>query len=76
MNLISLTKHNALILDVRHQDDFAKAHIPNSIFIGLDGGFAPWVGAVISDIFQPILLVVDESREEEEITRLSRVTIR
>ena len=69
----TLLNTEAIILDVRHQDDFAKAHIPNSIFIGLDGGFAPWVGAVLSDIFQPILLVVDKSREEEAITRLSRV---
>jgi rhodanese-related sulfurtransferase len=69
----ALLNTEAIILDVRHQDDFAKAHIPNSIFIGLDGGFAPWVGAVLSDVFQPILLVVDKSREEEAIIRLSRV---
>ena len=47
--------------------------VPNSIFIGLDGGFAPWVGAVLSNIDQPLLLVVDESRIDEAITRLSRV---
>lgn len=41
---------DALVLDVRHQDDFAKGHIPKSIFIGLDGGFAPWVGALILKI--------------------------
>lgn len=64
---------DALVLDVRHQDDFAKGHIPNSIFIGLDGGFAPWVGALILDYKQPILLVTPEGREEETITRLSRV---
>ena len=63
----------ALILDVRHQDDFVKGHIPRSIFIGLKGGFAPWVGALIADVNQPILLVVDEGLEEEAITRLSRV---
>ncbi|MDG1849171.1 MAG: MBL fold metallo-hydrolase [Flavobacteriales bacterium] len=63
----------ALILDVRHQSDFAKGHIPQSIFIGLDGSFAPWVGALISDLKQPILLVCPEGREEEAITRLSRV---
>ena len=62
-----------IILDVRHQSDFASEHIPNSIFVGLDGGFAPWVGAVLSDINQPILLVVGEDRIEEAITRLSRV---
>ncbi|MAZ26197.1 MAG: MBL fold metallo-hydrolase [Cytophagaceae bacterium] len=63
----------AIVLDVRHQDDFAKAHIPRSIFIGLDGGFAPWVGALIADVEQPILLVTPAGREEEAITRLSRV---
>ncbi len=63
----------ALILDVRHQSDFVKGHIPRSIFIGIDGGFAPWVGALIADVKQPILLVTPEGREEETITRLSRV---
>ena len=63
----------AVILDVRHQNDFAKGHIPRSIFIGIDGGFAPWVGALIADTEQAILLVADEGREEETITRLSRV---
>ena len=63
----------AIILDVRNQKDFAAGHIPGSIFIGIDGGFAPWVGALIGDIQQPILLVTPEGREEETITRLSRV---
>ncbi len=63
----------ALVLDVRHQIDFMKGHIPRSIFIGLKGGFAPWVGALIADVNQPLLLVVDEGSEEEAITRLSRV---
>ncbi|MDT0620770.1 MBL fold metallo-hydrolase [Croceitalea vernalis] len=63
----------AVILDVRHQDDFAKAHIPRSIFIGLKGSFAPWVGALIADVKQPILLVAEKGKEEEAITRLSRV---
>jgi hydroxyacylglutathione hydrolase len=63
----------ALILDVRHQDDFVKAHIPNSIFIGIDGGFAPWVGALIKDVKQAILLVTPENREEETVIRLARV---
>ncbi len=63
----------ALILDVRHQIDFMKGHIPRSIFIGLKGGFAPWVGALIADVNQALLLVVDEGNEEEAITRLSRV---
>ncbi len=63
----------ALVLDVRHQNDFVKGFIPRSIFIGLKGGFAPWVGALIADVNQPLLLVVDEGMEEEAITRLSRV---
>ncbi|WMI65714.1 MBL fold metallo-hydrolase [Aestuariibaculum sp. YM273] len=63
----------AIILDVRHQNDFVKGHIPRSIFIGIDGGFAPWVGALIADVKQPILLVAPEGREEETIIRLSRV---
>jgi glyoxylase-like metal-dependent hydrolase (beta-lactamase superfamily II)/rhodanese-related sulfurtransferase len=64
---------DALILDVRHQNDFVQGHIPQSIFIGIDGGFAPWVGAIIADVKQPLLLVTPEGREEETITRLSRV---
>jgi hydroxyacylglutathione hydrolase len=64
---------DALILDVRHQDDFSNGHIPKSIFIGIDGQFAPWVGALILDYKQPILLVTPEGREKETITRLSRV---
>ena len=63
----------ALILDVRHQDDFSNGHIPGSIFIGIDGQFAPWVGALILDYKQPILLVTPEGREKETITRLARV---
>ena len=64
---------NAVVLDVRNQNDFAKAHIPQSIFIGIDGNFAPWVGALIGDVSQPILLITPEGREEETVTRLSRV---
>mgnify|MGYP002630294485 CR=1 FL=1 len=64
---------DALILDVRHQNEFVTGFIPRSIFIGLDGGFAPWVGALVKDVEQPILLVVNENQVEEAITRLSRV---
>ena len=64
---------NAIVLDVRHQNEFVKGHVPRSIFIGLDGGFAPWVGALIADVNQPILLVAPEGKEEEAIIRLSRV---
>ena len=63
----------AIVLDVRHQKDFVQGHIPRSIFIGIDGGFAPWVGALIIDVSQPILIVAPQGREEEVITRLSRV---
>jgi hydroxyacylglutathione hydrolase len=63
----------ALILDTRDPQIFAKAFIPNSINIGIDGNFAPWVGSLIPDIKQQILLVTEPSREEEVVTRLSRV---
>lgn len=63
----------AVVLDVRNQVDFIDGHIPRSIFIGLDGGFAPWVGALLADVEQEILLVVPPGREEEAVTRLSRV---
>ncbi len=64
---------DALVLDVRHQSEFINGFIPRTIFIGIDGSFAPWVGALIKDIKQPILLVAPKGREEETITRLSRV---
>jgi hydroxyacylglutathione hydrolase len=63
----------ALILDVRHESKFVESFIPRSIFIGIDGGFAPWVGSLIKDVKQPILIVADKNRVEEVITRLSRV---
>ncbi|GAA4272875.1 MBL fold metallo-hydrolase [Aquimarina gracilis] len=63
----------AVVLDVRHQNEYIKGHIPRSIFIGIKGDFAPWVGALIADVQQPILLVTPEGKEEEAITRLSRV---
>ncbi len=63
----------ALVLDVRHQDDFVKGHIPRSIFIGLNGDFAPWVGALIADVKLPILLVAPIGKEKEAIIGLSRV---
>ncbi|MFA0960424.1 rhodanese-like domain-containing protein [Roseivirga sp. BDSF3-8] len=63
----------AILLDVRHQNEFVKGFVPNSVFIGLDGSFAPWVGALIRDVKQPILLISPEGREEEAVTRLARV---
>ncbi len=64
---------SALVLDTRPAQLFAKGFVPNSINIGVDGSFAPWVGAMIPDIKQEILLVTEEGREEEVITRLARV---
>ncbi|MBK9285179.1 MAG: MBL fold metallo-hydrolase [Sphingobacteriaceae bacterium] len=64
---------NVLILDVRKAADFAKSHVPNSLFIGLDGQFAPWVGTIIEDLNTPILIVTPEGKEEEAVMRLSRV---
>ncbi len=66
-------QEDALVLDVRTQKDFVDGHIPNSIFIGINGGFAPWVGALITDLKQPILLIAPEGKEKETVTRLSRV---
>ncbi len=63
----------ALMLDTRDADVFRQGFIPNSINIGIDGNFAPWVGALIPDIKQEILLICDEGREQEVITRLARV---
>ena len=63
----------AIVLDVRHQDQFVKGHIPQSIFIGIDGGFAPWVGVLLRNVNQPILLVTPKGREKETIIRLARV---
>lgn len=64
---------NSLILDVRSSNDFEKSHIPRSIFIGLDGSFAPWVGEMVKDVKQKILFICDKGREDETVTRLSRV---
>lgn len=63
----------ALMLDTRDAEDFAKGFIPNSINIGLEGNFAQWVGEMIPDVRQPILLITYPGKEEEAITRLSRV---
>ena len=63
----------ALILDTRNAAEFQKGYVPNSINIGLQGDFAPWVGAMIVDVQQPILLITDSNVEEEAITRLARV---
>ena len=66
-------ENGALVLDVRSKEEYENSHVPRSIFIGLDGGFAPWVGELIIDVKTPILLVCNESQIEEAVTRLSRV---
>jgi len=62
-----------IVLDTRKETVFTKGFIPNSIFIGIDGNFAPWVGVIIEKLDTPILLIADEGREEEVVTRLARV---
>ena len=64
---------DALVIDTRHQGTFINGFVPQSIFIGIDGSFAMWVGALILDINQPILIIAEPGREEEVVTRLSRV---
>ena len=64
---------NALILDTRNSGDFAKGFVPQAINIGINGDFAPWVGALIADVNQPIVLITEIGKEEETVTRLSRV---
>lgn len=63
----------AIVLDTRNAQAFAKGFIPNSINIGIDGNFAPWVGALIPDVKQEILIVAEEGREEEVVIRMARV---
>ena len=70
----SLSKNDEIvILDVRNQDLFSSGFIPESIFIGLNGQFAPWVGSVLKNIYTKILLVCESGKETETITRLSRI---
>ena len=70
---VKSAQEGVIVLDVRSTTDFVKGYIPNSIFIGIDGGFAPWVGTIIKQVETPILLVCDKDRLEEVATRLSRV---
>ena len=64
---------DVIILDVRDKNEFASGHIPNSLFIGIDGMFAPWAGTVIEEISTPLLLIIPKGREKETIKRLARV---
>lgn len=68
-----LHSEGALMLDVRTQSEFKKEHIPGAIFIGLNGQFAPWVGALIENIKQTIVLISPLGKEKEAVTRLSRI---
>ena len=70
---VAANETDAVILDTRHAQVFAKGFVPNAINIGVDGSFAPWVGTMIPDVKQALLLITDEGREEEVVTRLARV---
>ena len=69
----NMIKEKVTILDVRSVEDFSSSHIPGSIFIGLDGRFAPWVGEILEDVSKKLILIAPEGREREAIIRLSRV---
>ena len=69
----NILKEKVTILDVRSVEDFSSSHIPGSIFIGLDGRFAPWVGEILEDVSKKLILIAPEGREKEAIIRLSRV---
>ena len=62
-----------VLLDVRSPEEFANSHIPGSIFIGLDGRFAPWVGEILEDVSIKLIIIAPNGREKETIIRLSRV---
>jgi glyoxylase-like metal-dependent hydrolase (beta-lactamase superfamily II)/rhodanese-related sulfurtransferase len=64
---------NALVIDTRPKEKIPQGYIPNSAFIGVDDTFAPWVGALVTDLMQPILIIADDGKEEEVVTRLARV---
>ncbi len=72
-DFIRFRNEGALVLDVRKKEEFAEGHIPASVFIGIDGQFAVWVGALIADLKQPVILITPPGREEETVMRLSRV---
>ena len=69
----NVLKEKVTILDVRSVEDFSSSHIPGSIFIGLDGRFAPWVGEILEDVSKKLILIAPKGREREAIIRLSRV---
>jgi hydroxyacylglutathione hydrolase len=69
----AMNLEGAILIDTRHHSKFTQGFIPNSIFIGIDDNFAPWMGVLIEDLEAPILMIADEGREEEVITRMARV---
>ena len=69
----AMKQENAIIIDTRHHSKFTLGFIPGSIFIGIDDNFAPWMGVLIEDLDAPVLMIADEGREEEVITRMARV---
>jgi glyoxylase-like metal-dependent hydrolase (beta-lactamase superfamily II)/rhodanese-related sulfurtransferase len=71
--LVFREKNDALILDTRKKEAFAEGHIPGSWYIGIEDNFAPWIGALIQHLNQPIIFLADEGQEEEVVTRMSRV---
>ncbi|MCI5081730.1 MAG: MBL fold metallo-hydrolase [Saprospiraceae bacterium] len=64
---------DALVIDTRNREDFPQGYIPGSMFVGLDGSFATWVGTLITDLQKPILYIAEPGKEEEVVTRLARV---
>jgi glyoxylase-like metal-dependent hydrolase (beta-lactamase superfamily II)/rhodanese-related sulfurtransferase len=70
---VAANETSALVLDTRNAQVFSEGFVPNSINIGLDGQFAPWVGALIPSVKQELLIITDEGQEEETIKRLARV---
>jgi hydroxyacylglutathione hydrolase len=70
---LAANETGALVLDTRSPQEFAKGYIPNAINIGIDGSFAPWVGALVPGVMHPLLIVADSGREEEIVMRLARV---
>jgi rhodanese-related sulfurtransferase len=70
---VAAESSGALMLDTRDNDQFCKGFVPQSINIGINGDFAPWVGALVADVKQPLLLITEVGKEEETVTRLPRV---
>ena len=69
----AMNMKGAVLIDTRHHSTFSLGFIPGSIFIGIDDNFAPWMGVLIEDLDAPVLMIADEGREEEVITRMARV---